>query len=42
VIDLDSYDELMCRYASMTKIFEKKLAKTMKLKNKNSFVHMRS
>ena len=37
VIDLDAYDELLSRFASMTKLFEKELAKTTKLE-KNSFL----
>ena len=32
VIDLDSYDELLSRFVSMTKIFENELAKATKLK----------
>jgi len=38
VIDLKSYDELLSRYASMTKLFEKVLAKTTKLEKENSFL----
>ena len=38
VIDLDSYEELLSRYASMTKLFEKVLAKTIKLEKENSFL----
>ena len=38
VIDLDSYKELLSRYVSMTKLFEKVLAKTIKLEKKNSFL----
>ena len=38
VIDLNSYDELLSRYASMTKLFEKVLAKTTKLEKENSFL----
>ena len=36
VVDLNSYDELLNRYASMTKLFEKELAKTSKLEKENS------
>jgi hypothetical protein len=38
VIDLDSYDELLDRYGRMIKALEKEMAKTEKLKNKNSFL----
>ena len=38
VVDLNSYDELLNRYASMTKLFEKELAKTSKLEKENSFL----
>jgi len=38
VIDLDSYEELLDRYGCMIKALEKEMAKTEKLKNKNSFL----
>ena len=38
VIDLNSYDELLSRYASLTKLFEKVLAKTIKLEKENPFL----
>ena len=38
MIDLNSYDELLSRYASMTKLFEKVLAKTIELEKENSFL----
>ena len=38
VIDLNSYDELLSRHASMTKLFEKVLAKTTKLEKENLFL----
>ena len=38
MIDFNSYDELLNRYASMTKLFEKELAKTIKLEKENSFL----
>ena len=39
VIDLDSYEELLSRYASMTKLFEKELPKTTKLEKENSLLN---
>ena len=38
VTDPNSYDELLNRFASMTKLFEKELAKTIKLEKENSFL----
>ena len=38
VIDLNSYDELLSRYVSLTKLFEKVLAKTIKFEKENSFL----
>jgi len=38
VIDLDAYDELLSRFASMTKLFEKELAKTTNLEKENYFL----
>ena len=38
MIDLNSYEELLSRYASMTKLFEKELTKTTKLEKENSFL----
>ena len=38
VIDLISYDELLSRYASLTKLFEEVLAKTIKFEKENSFL----
>ena len=38
MIDSNSYDELLNRYASMTKLFEKVSAKTIKLEKENSFL----
>ena len=38
VIDLDSYEELLDRFGCMIKALEKEMAKTKKLKNKNSFL----
>ena len=38
VIDPNSYDELLNRYASMTKLFEEVLAKTIKFEKENSFL----
>jgi hypothetical protein len=38
VIDPNSYNELLNRYASMNKLFEKVLAKTIKLEKENSFL----
>ena len=38
MIYLDSYEELLSLYASMTKLFEKVLAKTTKLEKENSFL----
>ena len=38
VVDHDSYDELVSRLASMTMSLENEKAKTMKLKNENSFL----
>ena len=38
MIDLDSYEELLDRYGGMIKALEKEMAKTKKLKNKNSFL----
>jgi hypothetical protein len=38
VIDLDSYEELLDRFGCMIKALEKEVAKTEKLKNKNSFI----
>ena len=38
VIDLNSYDELLSRYASLTKLFEEVLAKTIKFEKENSFL----
>ena len=38
MIDLNSYEELLSRYASMTKLFEKVLAKITKLEKENSFL----
>ena len=38
MIDPNSYDELLNRYASMTKLFEEVLAKTIKFEKENSFL----
>ena len=38
MIDLNSYDELLSRYASLTKLFEEVLAKTIKFEKENSFL----
>ena len=38
VIDLDSYEELLDKFGSMIKALENEMAKTKKLKNKNSFI----
>ena len=38
MIDLNSYDELLSRYASLTKLFEEVLTKTIKFEKENSFL----
>src|SRR6185437_10984253 len=38
VIDLNSYDELLSRYASLDKLFEEVLTKTIKFEKENSFL----
>ena len=38
MIDLNSYDELLSRYTSLTKLFEEVLAKTIKFEKEISFL----